>query len=138
MEELIKGEKLRDFYKSFRSGDIVYIAQRRVNSHEKFLELSEYGVGERRSFIVIPRTVKEDGGGDCVAEMRKVVNFLEPHGNVGSKEEKIHGSFLSLLWLVEIGRCLYVEVVVGKGHDQKIVYRTLRYLKSSPGKSVVF
>ena len=52
--------------------------------------------------------------------MRKVVNFLEPHGKVGSREEKTQGGFPLLLWLVENGRRSYAEMVAGKGHDQKI------------------
>lgn len=48
-----------------------------------------------------------------------MVNFIEPHGNVGSREEKTHDCFPSSQ-LVENGRRLYVEAVVGKGHDQKI------------------
>lgn len=96
MEELIRGEKLRDFYRSFRSGDVVYIAQRCVNSYGSFLELSEYGVEGWRSFIVIPEDHEGRGCGDCVAQMRKVVNFIKPHGNVGSREEKTHDCFPSL------------------------------------------
>lgn len=65
--------------------------------------------------------MKEEGG-VTVAQMRKVVNFLKPHGNVASREEKTHDGFPLLSRLVESGRRLYVQAVVGigKGHDQKI------------------
>jgi hypothetical protein len=52
VEELIRGENLSDFYRSFRSGDLADIAHRRANRYGRFLELLEYGVGGLRSFIL--------------------------------------------------------------------------------------
>jgi hypothetical protein len=46
VEELIRGDEIRDFCWTFRMGDSVHIAHRRVNSHGRFLEVVEYGVGE--------------------------------------------------------------------------------------------
>ena len=41
MEELIKGDELSDFCRTFRHGN-KYIMQRRENHHRRFMELSEY------------------------------------------------------------------------------------------------
>jgi hypothetical protein len=99
------------FYSLFRSGDVVYIAHRHANSHGRFLELSEYGVRARRSFIVILEGHEGRGWSDCVEQMRKAINFLEPHGQVGSKEDKTHCGFSLLSRLVENGQ---------RSYDQKI------------------
>lgn len=55
VEELVRGEKLRDFYRTFSSRDLVYIAQRRANGYNRFLESLEYGVGGQQfleSYVV--------------------------------------------------------------------------------------
>ncbi len=44
MEVMIKEDNLKEFCRSFRVGDIVYIVQKRQNNHGKFLELADYGV----------------------------------------------------------------------------------------------
>jgi hypothetical protein len=99
VEEYIREENLSDFYKLFRYGDVVYIAHRHANSHGRFLELLEYGAGGQQSFIVILEGHEGRGWGDCVEQLGKVVNFLEPLGLVGSREDKTHGGF-SPLWLL--------------------------------------
>jgi hypothetical protein len=43
VEELIRGDPLREFGKTLRVGSIAYVVQRCANSHGRFLELSEYG-----------------------------------------------------------------------------------------------
>lgn len=41
VKKLSIGEFLREFCRNFRVGSIAYVAQRRVNSHGRFLELSK-------------------------------------------------------------------------------------------------
>lgn len=54
MEDLIKGADINDFYRSTCSGNVVPMAQRRSNGYKRYLELSVYGGGSRRGFIVFP------------------------------------------------------------------------------------
>lgn len=93
MLELIRGENLSDFYRSFRSSDVTYIAHMLANKHGGFLELSEYGVGGWQSFIVILKGREGRGWGACVEQMRKVVNFLEPHSKAWEQRRKNLGWF---------------------------------------------
>ena len=67
VEELKRGENLREIYRSFSSGHLVYIAHIRANSHERFLELSKYGVGGWLSFIVLLEGREGRGLGDYIA-----------------------------------------------------------------------
>jgi hypothetical protein len=55
------------FYRSVRSGCIVCVAQRHANGLGRFLELSKYGVGGWRSFIVIPEGIEGRGCAGCAA-----------------------------------------------------------------------
>jgi hypothetical protein len=119
VEDFIRGTELKEFYRSFSSGSAVYVAQRRVNGNGRFLELGEYGIGGRRSFIVILEGREGRGWAGCAVQLRKVVNFLQPSGNVGSKNEKINGGVPPMTQLVEEGRWLYVEALVGKRHERK-------------------
>jgi hypothetical protein len=47
------GSEVGRFYRTFRFGDLVYIAQRCANSDGRILELSKYGLGGQQSFIAI-------------------------------------------------------------------------------------
>jgi hypothetical protein len=91
VEELIRREKLREFYRTLGVGSIVYVVQKCADSHGRFLELSEYCVGEWRSFIIIPEGQEGRGWwGNCVLQMRKVVNYLELCGAIGSRDRKAY------------------------------------------------
>lgn len=50
--------------------------------------------------------------------MSKVVKFLEPHGNAGSRNKKTYSGILLVSQLVENSRQTFAEALVGKGHDQ--------------------
>lgn len=58
---------MKDFYWSIRHGNTIYVAHRRLNSHGRYLELSEYGGGGESSFIVIPEANEGRGWVECVA-----------------------------------------------------------------------
>ena len=100
VEDFIRGTELKEFYRSFSYGSAVYVAQRHANGSGRFLELGEYGIGGWRSFIVI-------------LEGREGRGWA---GNVGSKNEKINGGVPPMTQLVEEGRRLYAEALVGKRH----------------------
>jgi len=67
VEELVWGTVLREFYRSFRSQSIVYIAQRHANSHGRFLELSTYGVGGGEASLSFQIAEKGRGWEGCAA-----------------------------------------------------------------------
>lgn len=85
VEELIRGDEIRSFYKTFRMGNLVHIANHRVNSDGRFLEVSEYGAGGRRSFIIIPEGREWNGWLGCGDQLRKVSNYFEKVDVTGSK-----------------------------------------------------
>ncbi|GLT69622.1 hypothetical protein SLA2020_417590 [Shorea laevis] len=65
MEDLIKGADIKDFYRQTCSGNAVLVAQRRSNGYGHYLELSEYGGGGRRGFIVFPEGHEGRGWVEC-------------------------------------------------------------------------
>jgi hypothetical protein len=119
VEELIRGENLSDFYRSFRSGDVSYLPTGMRIAMGGFWSYRSTVEEADEVSLLYRRDVKEEDG-VTVDQMRKVVNFFEPHGKVGSREEKTHCGLLPLSRLVGNGRRSYVELVVRKGHDQKI------------------
>ncbi|GLT53005.1 hypothetical protein SLA2020_263050 [Shorea laevis] len=116
MKELIRGKEFREFCRLVRYGTTIYVAQRRANGHRRFLELSEYGVGWWRSFMVISEGGEGRGWVGCAAQLRKVVNFFEPSRNAGRRIKK--SSVPSVMQLVE-GRRMFAEALVGKNMRRK-------------------
>jgi hypothetical protein len=53
MEDLIKGDNSKEFWRTYRVGYTTFVLHKRQN-HGTFLELSEYSNGGRQSFIIIP------------------------------------------------------------------------------------
>lgn len=77
VEVVLKGDNLREFYRTLRVGSRAYITQRCVNSHGQYMVLAEYGGGGgRRGFIVAPEGREGRGWSNFVAELRKVVAFF--------------------------------------------------------------
>jgi len=77
VEEMLKGENLREFYWTLRVGSRAYIALRYVNSNGRYLALVEYGKGGWWGFIVVPEGWEDRGWSKLVVKMRMVVAFLE-------------------------------------------------------------
>lgn len=67
MVEDLRGVEIKDFYQSICYGNTIYVARRRSNGHGRYLKLSEYGGGGRKSSIVIPEGNKGRGWAECVA-----------------------------------------------------------------------
>jgi hypothetical protein len=78
--------------------------------------------GGRRSFIIIPEGRDGRGWGNCVVQMRKVVNYLEPQGVVRSRFGKAHDVNPPMSRMVDHRRRPYVDALVVKGHYQEIVF----------------
>lgn len=113
-EDYIRGENLREFYRTLRVGSTAHIVQTRANSHERFLEVSEYRTGGRQSFIIIPEGREGSGPGNCVVQMRKAVIYIEQQGVIGSRFGKAYGANPSMHWIVDKGRWFYVDALVRK------------------------
>jgi hypothetical protein len=112
VEELIRETELKEFY---RSGSIVYVAQRRTNG--RVLELSEYGVGGRRSSIVTSEGNEERGWTGCAVQLTKVVSSFAPSR---SGNEKVFGGVPPAAQLLEEGRQMFAEALPGKGQEKEI------------------
>lgn len=93
VEELIRGDHKRDFCRTFRMGNTVHVAQWRVNSHGRFLEVSEYGAKGWQSFFIILEGRARSVWVSCGAQMRKVTHYFE-EDVTGSKYIKKHEDFL--------------------------------------------
>lgn len=48
-------------------GNTMYVIKQRGNNLGRFIELSEYGGGEWRTFVMIPKGRDSRGWGDCLA-----------------------------------------------------------------------
>lgn len=83
----------QEIVQSFREGLKLLIARRGGNKDERFLEVSSFGLGGRKGFIVIPEGCGGWGWIKFSDELRKVVDFLSglmgsESGSSSSSEEK--------------------------------------------------
>jgi len=83
MEELRQGGEIRDFCRTFRVGSMVHILQRRGNAHRRFLELSEYVYGGRRTCVILPEGREGSGRANCLAQLRKLEKYFEKKADGG-------------------------------------------------------
>jgi hypothetical protein len=74
----------KELVKSFREGSKLLIAQRGGNKAGLFLEVSSFGFGGRKGFIVIPEGRGGWGWIKFSDELRKVVDFLSVSVGSGS------------------------------------------------------
>jgi len=91
MEELKQGGEIRDFCRTYRVGSTAFILQRRGNDHGRFLELSEYAYGGRRTSVIIPEGRVGCGWANCLAQLRRLEKSFEKKATGG----KIGGNFPS-------------------------------------------
>lgn len=108
VEELLRGDQNWDFYRTFKVGNTLHLAQGRVNSYERYLEILKYGAGGRWSFVIIPKGRKNSGWVTCSVQMRKLANYLE-EGVAGSKYSKKHEDSLLMPRPKEKGRQSFME-----------------------------
>jgi len=86
MEELLGLPAEQELVKSFREGSKVLIARRGGNKAGRFLEVSTFGLGGRKGYIVIPEGRRGWGWLKFSDELRKVVVFFSASsgGELGS------------------------------------------------------
>jgi hypothetical protein len=60
-----------------RLGGSVMFLQKRMNKYGRFMEITEYGRGGRRSFVVIPEGREGQGWRHCILQMGRLVKYLE-------------------------------------------------------------
>jgi hypothetical protein len=82
LEVLLSLPEEQEIVKSFREGSKILIARRGGNKDGRFLEVSSFGLGGWKGFIVIPEGRGGWGWIKFSDELRKVVDFL--FGPVGS------------------------------------------------------
>jgi hypothetical protein len=60
-----------------RMGSSVMFLQKRLNKYGKFMEITEYGRGGRRSFVVIPEGREGQGWKHCIVQLGRLVMYME-------------------------------------------------------------
>jgi hypothetical protein len=75
VERLSKGEENNDKWRTFQMGSTIYVVLRRNNKHGQFIELSEYGGGGRRSYVVIPEGSNGKGWLDVWVQLQKLTTY---------------------------------------------------------------
>jgi hypothetical protein len=92
VEQLSKGEEDNDKWRTFQMGSTVYVVLRRKNKYGQFIELSEYGGGGRRSYVVIPEGSDGKGWLDVWVQLQKLSNYhakLQASGTVVGRKTVI-------------------------------------------------
>jgi hypothetical protein len=59
-----------------RMNSSVMFLQKRMNKYGKFMEITEYGRGGRRSFVVIPEGREGQGWKHCIVQLGRLVNYM--------------------------------------------------------------
>jgi hypothetical protein len=59
-----------------RMSSSVMFLQKRMNKYGKFMEITEYGRGGRRSFVVIPEGREGQGWKHCIVQLGRLVNYM--------------------------------------------------------------
>jgi hypothetical protein len=119
MEALRVEGDTKEFCRTFRVGTTVHILHRRGNQHGRFLELSEYGDGGRRSFVILPEGRKGSGWAKCLSQLRRVEKSYEKEQADRTKLVEITRDCPVQKRTVEKGESSYAAVLVGKGHCQE-------------------
>jgi hypothetical protein len=76
MEVLSQAKEMKDFVKSSRVGNKVFIAQCCSHNHGRFLSLAKYGSGCRRRFIVILEGRDGKGTRGFALEFRRILELF--------------------------------------------------------------
>jgi len=77
VEALRKEGDLSEFCRTYQVGNTVYILQWGGNNHGRFLELSKYGDGRWRSFMIIQEKREGSGWANCLAQLRRLEKYYE-------------------------------------------------------------
>jgi hypothetical protein len=113
MEELRQGGEIRDFCRTFH---MVHILQRRGNAHGRFLELSEYGNGGRRTFVILPEGRDGCGWANCLAQLRKLEIMIRKLLG-GKRVGKLPIAPMMVMKLANHDGQTFATVLVRQGHD---------------------
>ncbi|GLT55585.1 hypothetical protein SLA2020_286950, partial [Shorea laevis] len=119
VEELWSGDPAADFCRSRRTGDTVIVLQKRQNDFGRFLELTEYGGGRRRSHVIIPQGRDGSGWHHCISQLRKLVKHVEQKGGAGRNVIPLPVQSQ----VVEQGGKTFAEVLVGEGQNKELEKR---------------
>jgi hypothetical protein len=88
---LTKSETVRENWRTFHFGCLMYVVQRRNNSYGNFLELSEYGGKGRRSFVIISEGIEGKRWEDCRAQLQRLKLHYEKQREMKSFVEALVG-----------------------------------------------
>ncbi|GLT60936.1 hypothetical protein SLA2020_336750, partial [Shorea laevis] len=121
MEALRVEGDAKEFCRTVRVGTTVHILHRRGNKYGRFLELSEYGDGGRRSFVILPEGRKGSGWAKCLSQLRRVAKSFEKEQTDKTKLVEISRECPVQKRTVEKGESSYAAVLVGKGHCPELL-----------------
>jgi hypothetical protein len=96
---------------------MVHMLQRRGNSHGIFLELSEYGNGDRWTFLILLKGREGIRWTNCLAQLRKLEKFFEKKDVGGKTGGKLQIAPTMVMKPTNHGGWTFAVVLVGQGHD---------------------
>jgi len=117
MEELKQGGEIRDFCRTFRVGSMVFILQRRGNVHGRFLELSEYGYGGRRTSVIIPEGREGCGWANCLAQLRRIEKSFEKKAIGGTMGGNIPSASMKMMKPATLDGRTFAAALKGHGSE---------------------
>lgn len=117
MEELKQGGEIRDFCRTFRVGSTVFILQRRGNVHGRFLELSEYGYGGRRTSVILPEGREGNGWANCLAQLRRLELSLEKKATGGKIGGNIPSASMKVMKPAILDGRTFAAALIGHGSE---------------------
>jgi len=117
MEELKQGGEIRDFCRTFRVGSTVFILQRRGNVHGKFLELSEYGYGGRRTSVILPKGREGSGWANCLAQLRRLEKSFEKKATGGKIGGNLPSASMKVMKPAILDGRTFAAALIGHGSE---------------------
>lgn len=122
MEELMSGDSAMEFSRSHRVGDTVLVLQKRQNDFEMFVEITNYGGGKRRSYVIIREGRDGSRWNRVISQLRRLVKHVDQKGSASPKTVSTPAQPREVE-RGDRGRT-FVEVVVGKGQTKEIEQRS--------------
>jgi hypothetical protein len=116
MEGFTKGDESSENWRNFCLGSTTYVVLRRTNKHGQYIELSEYGGGGRRSFVVILEGSDGKGWMDCWVQLQRLRAYHEQI-RLGRTSDKMKLADAPTMTRLRREGHSYVAAVEGKPTD---------------------
>ena len=110
MQELVLETTGIGACRDHRMGSLVKFLQKRMNKYGKFVEITEYGRGGRRSFVVIPEGREGQGWKHCIVYLGCLVTYMDHTRDTELKKVPVQLRAVVLGWT-------FAAVVEGKNSE---------------------